>query len=126
EDPSTILRCDMVTGGLFTTWWVQSLESRQAALDLFEGFIRATSPAIRDNNTNETACADIRTDYGEMAIRYSMFFEDRGICSGATFNGYSGLIWFRNNVIGIDSPFYRELFDLIAFHAEAVIDNKSK
>ena len=39
ESPSTILRCDMRSGGLFTTWWVQSLESEQAAFDLFQGLI---------------------------------------------------------------------------------------
>ncbi|MEE9199291.1 MAG: hypothetical protein V3U26_05785, partial [Dehalococcoidia bacterium] len=128
--PSTILRCEMVTqeGGdeLLTRWWIQSLESEQEAFDLFEGFIGATAPAVTENNRDEAACSQIFPESGEMTIRYTLTFRSRGICTGATVDGLSGLVWYRNNLIGIDSPFYQGLFDPIAFHAEAVIDREGK
>ena len=130
ESPSTILRCDIVTqgggGNLFTTWWIQSLDSEEAAFELFEGLIRTTGIAVGQYRDDESACADILPEHGEMDIRYTLKFTDRGVCTGAVFDGFSGMVWYRNNVIGIDSQFYREFFDLIAFHAQDLIDRKTQ
>ncbi|MFQ5933017.1 MAG: hypothetical protein ACE5KI_00060 [Dehalococcoidia bacterium] len=126
EMPSTILRCDMSSAGLFTTWWIQSLENEQAAQELFEAFMESTATAVAKHNQEPLICSGIQSQSSEMPDQYALSFINRGICSGVVFEGKSGLIRYKNNVIGIDSRFYEEFFDLIMSHAESVIDRKAK
>lgn len=125
ETPSTILRCDMNSGGFFSTWWMQSLEDEEAAIQLFDGFVEATEIAVDEYDLNIFACAGVSGEMDDSGEQYKLSFFDRGICTGAVFDGVSGLIRIGNNVVGIDAKFHSEFFDLIDAHARSIIERRS-
>ena len=60
ETESSILRCDMSTAGLFSTWWVQSFATEEEAKSLFESMVLVTASEVDELNSNPLACALIR------------------------------------------------------------------
>ena len=122
---STILRCDIRTAGLFSTWWVQSLQTEKEAVQLFNAFVDATRPEVIKLNLNSLSCFRISALLDQDRTRYILDFEGRGICEPDVFNGMSGLILYKRAVIGVDSQFKDELFDIIIERARQVVDQKS-
>jgi len=125
ETPSTILRCDLRTAGLFSTWWIQSLQTKEEADRLYEGFIEATAPEVTKLNMNPLSCLRIQAMRDAVEKRYTLDFTDRGLCEARVFNGKSGLVLYKTSVIGVDSQFYEELFDVIISHAQQIVDKAS-
>ena len=125
ESPSTILRCDMNSGGLFSTWWLQSMEDEEAARQLFDGFLEATARAVDEQDGNVRSCAGASGELDASGSEYKISFHNRGLCSGVVFEGVSGLIRIDNNVVGIDAKFHSEFFDLIDAHARSIIERKA-
>lgn len=122
---STILRCDMRTSGFFSTWWVQSLETEEKATQLFDAFVDATGPEVIELNLNPLSCFRITSFIDQGGTRYILDFQGRGICDPDVFNGMSGLVLYKRAVIGVDSQFNDELFDIIIDRARQVVDQKS-
>ena len=124
EAESTILRCDMNTAGLFSTWWVQSFPTEQDAQRLFESFILVTRPGVDRLNQNPRSCALIRAGK-DGQDSYNLDFVDKGICESSVFNGLSGIVIYGDTVIGIDSQFYEEFFEPLLAHAKALVDKRT-
>ena len=124
ETVSTILRCDMSTAGLFSTWWVQSFSTEEEARQVFESLVLVTGPEVSELNGNPLSCALIRAEK-EGDDSYQLDFVDKGLCETSVFNGRSGVIHYGNTVIGIDSQFYEEFFEPLLDHAKAVVDKRA-
>ena len=124
EMDSTILRCDLRTAGLFATWWIQSVPEEDEAFQLYETLIEITTPEVVKLNQNPFSCAQVRARRGTEGDRYLLDFVDRGLCDSSIFNGMSGLVVYGNTVIGVDSQFYEEFFDVIVDHAKSVVDKR--
>ena len=124
EAESTILRCDMNTAGLFSTWWVQSFPAEQDAQRLFESLILVTRPGVDRLNQNPRSCALIRAGK-DGQDSYNLDFVDKGICESSVFNGLSGIVVYGDTVIGIDSQFYEEFFEPLLAHAKALVDKRT-
>ena len=124
ETESTILRCDMNTAGLFSTWWVQSFATEEEAKGLFEALVLVTGPEVDELNGNPLSCARIRAGR-EGTDSYQLDFMDKGLCEADVFNGLSGLVHYGTTVIGIDSQFYEEFFEPLLAHAKAVVDKRA-
>ena len=124
EAESTILRCDMNTAGLFSTWWVQSFATEEEAKGLFESMALATAPEVDDLNSNPLSCALIRAGR-EGSDSYQLDFVDKGLCETDVFNGRSAVVHYGTTVIGIDSQFYEEFFEPLLAHAKAVVDKRA-
>ena len=124
ESESTILRCDMNTAGLFSTWWVQSFPAEQDAQRLFESLVLVTGPEVDRLNDNIRSCALIRAGR-EGQDSYQLDFVDKGICESSVFNGRSGVVIYGRTVIGIDSQFYEEFFEPLLEHAKALVDKRT-
>ena len=124
EAESTILRCDMNTAGLFSTWWIQSFSDEQEAQSLFNSLVMATAPEVQKLNDNLRSCALIRPSR-EGSDGYRLDFVDKNICESSVFNGLSGVQLYGRTVIGIDSQFYEEFFDPLLDHAKAVVDKRT-
>lgn len=124
ETVSTILRCDMSTAGLFSTWWVQSFSTEEEARQVFESLVLVTGPEVSELNGNPLSCALIRAGR-EGDDSYQLDFVDKGLCETSVFNGRSGVIHYGNTVIGIDSQFYEEFFEPLLAHAKAVVDKRA-
>ena len=124
ETESSILRCDMSTAGLFSTWWVQSFATEEEAQRLFESLVLVTAPEVDKLNGNPLSCAQIRAGR-EGSDSYQLDFADKGICEADVFNGRSAVIHYGTTVIGIDSQFYEEFFDPLLAHAKAVVDKRT-
>lgn len=122
---STILRCDMRTAGLFSTWWIQSLQTEEEAIQLFDAFVEATEPEVNELNLNPLSCLRINALLDQDGTRYILEFQDRGLCEQDVFNGMSGLVLHKRAVIGVDSQFTKELFDIIIDRARQVVNQKS-
>ncbi|MCH8089128.1 MAG: hypothetical protein IH955_03850 [Chloroflexi bacterium] len=122
---STILRCDMRTSGFFSTWWVQSLQTEEEAIQLFDAFVDATGPEVIKLNLNPLSCFRISARLDQDRTRYILDFQGRGLCEPDVFNGMSGLVLYKRTVIGVDSQFKDELFDIIIDRARQVVDQKS-
>ena len=125
ETPSTILRCDMNSGGFFSTWWMQSMRDEEAAKRLFDGFMESTAVAVDEHDANVFSCAGASGELDASGSEYRISFSNRQLCDGVVFEGVSGLILIGNNVVGIDAKFHPEFFDLIDAHARGVIERKS-
>lgn len=123
EADSTILRCDMSTAGLFSTWWIQSFATEEQARSLFESMALVTGPEVDDLNGNPLSCALIRAGRQD-ANTYQLDFSDKGLCETDVFNGRSALVHYGTTVIGIDSQFYEDLFEPLLAHAKAVVDKR--
>ena len=124
ETESTILRCDMNTAGLFSTWWVQSFATEEEANSLFESMALATASEVDKLNGNPLSCARIRAGR-EGPDSYQLDFVDKGLCETDVFNGRSAVVQYGTTVIGIDSQFYEEFFDPLLAHARAVVDKRT-
>lgn len=124
ETESTILRCDMNTAGLFSTWWVQSFDTEEEAKNLFESMALVTASEVDKLNGNPLSCARIRAGR-EGSDGYQLDFVDKGLCETDVFNGRSAVVQYGTTVIGIDSQFYEELFDPLLAHARAVVDKRT-
>ena len=124
ETESTILRCDMNTAGLFSTWWVQSFATEEEAKSLFEALVLVTGPEVDELNSNPLSCARIHAGR-EGSDGYQLDFQDRGLCEADIFNGLSGVVHYGTTVIGIDSQFHEEFFEPLLAHAKAVVDKRS-
>ena len=124
ETESTILRCDMNTAGLFSTWWVQSFATEEEARSLFEALVLVTGPEVDELNGNPLSCAQIRAGR-EGADSYQLDFVDKGLCETDVFNGLSGVVHYGTTVIGIDSQFHEEFFEPLLTHAKAVVDKRA-
>lgn len=124
ETESTILRCDMNTAGLFSTWWVQSFASEEQAKSLFESMVLVTASEVDELNSNPLSCALIRAGR-EGPGSYQLDFVDKGLCETDVFNGRSAVVHYGTTVIGIDSQFYEEFFEPLIAHAKAVVDKRS-
>ncbi len=124
ESVSTILRCDMNTAGLFSTWWVQSFATEEEAKELFETLVLVTGPEVDELNDNPLSCALIRAGR-EGSDSYQLDFVDKGLCDADVFNGRSAAVHYGTTVIGIDSQFHEEFFDPLLDHAKAVVDKRS-
>ncbi len=124
ETESSILRCDMSTAGLFSTWWVQSFATEEEAKSLFESMVLVTASEVDELNSNPLACALIRASR-EGPDSYQLDFADKGICEADVFNGRSAVVHYGTTVIGIDSQFYEEFFDPLLAHAKAVVDKRT-
>ena len=122
---TTILRCDMRTSGFFSTWWVQSLQTEEEAIQLFDAFVDATGPEVIKLNLNSLSCFRISARLDQDETRYILDFQGRGLCEPDVFNGMSGLVLYKRAVIGVDSQFNDELFDIIIDRARQVVDQKS-
>ncbi len=122
---STILRCDMRTAGFFSTWWVQSLQTEEEATRLFDAFVAATGPEVSKLNLNPLSCTRINAFLVQGGTRYILDFQGRGICQPDVYNGMSGLVLYKRAVIGVDSQFNDELFDIIIDRARQVVDQRS-
>lgn len=124
ETESTILRCDMNTAGLFSTWWVQSFATEEEAKELFETLVLVTGPEVDELNDNPLSCALIRAGR-EGSDSYQLDFVDKGLCETDVFNGRSAVVHYGTTVIGIDSQFYEEFFEPLLAHAKAVVDKRA-
>ena len=124
ETVSTILRCDMSTAGLFSTWWVQSFSTEEEARQVFESLVLVTGPEVSELNGNPLSCALIRAGR-EGDDSYQLDFVDKGLCETSVFNGRSGVIHYGTTVIGIDSQFYEVFFEPLLDHAKAVVDKRA-
>ena len=123
ESESTILRCDMNTAGLFSTWWVQSFATEEEAKVLFDALVLVTGPEVDELNGNPLSCARIHAGR-EGPDSYQLDFQDRGLCEADVFNGLSGVVHYGTTVIGIDSQFHEEFFEPLLTHAKAVVDKR--
>ena len=124
ETESSILRCDMNTAGLFSTWWVQSFATEEEAQRLFESLVLVTSQEVDELNSNPFSCALIRAGR-EGPDGYQLDFVDKGLCEADVFNGRSAVVQYGSTVIGIDSQFYEEFFEPLLSHAKAVVDKRA-
>ena len=124
ETESTILRCDMNTAGLFSTWWVQSFATEEEAKVLFESLVLVTASEVDELNSNPLSCALIRAGR-EGSDSYQLDFADKGLCETDVFNGRSAVVHYGTTVIGIDSQFYEEFFEPLLTHAKAVVDKRA-
>ena len=124
ETESTILRCDMNTAGLFSTWWVQSFATEEEAKSLFESLVLVTASEVDELNSNPLSCALIRAGR-EGSESYQLDFADKGLCETDVFNGRSAVVHYGTTVIGIDSQFYEEFFEPLLAHAKAVVDKRA-
>lgn len=124
ETESTILRCDMNTAGLFSTWWVQSFASEEEAKSLFESMVLVTTSEVDELNSNPLSCALIRAGR-EGSDSYQLDFVDKGLCETDVFNGRSAVVHYGTTVIGIDSQFYEEFFEPLLAHAKAIVDKRA-
>ena len=128
KDDSTILRCDLRTAGLFATWWIQSFATKKEAVNLYETMIEITTPEIVTLNANGLSCSSIRAREDQQDSNYKSYvldFIDKGLCNPVLFEGMSGIAIYGNTVIGVDSQFHAEFFDVIREHARTVVDIRS-
>ena len=76
-------------------------------------------------NLNSLSCFRISARLDQDETRYILDFQGRGLCEPDVFNGMSGLVLYKRAVIGVDSQFKDELFDIIIDRARQVVDQKS-